>query len=60
VIVALRTERVGDALRVCWRTGRPARTSVFYITGAAERVLSGDPIAAQNASCTDASSSRPP
>jgi hypothetical protein len=51
--VELRTERVGDAVRVHWRTDRPARTSVFYVTGAAERVLSGEPIAAQNVVAED-------
>jgi hypothetical protein len=44
---------VGDALRVRWRTDRPARTTVFYVTGAAERVLDGDPIAAQNVVAKD-------
>ena len=51
--VGLRTERVGDAVRVRWRTDRPARSSVFYVTGAAERVLSGEPIAAQNVVAKD-------
>ena len=46
--VGLRAERVGDAVRVRWRTDRPARSSVFYVTGAAERVLRGEPPAAQN------------
>jgi hypothetical protein len=44
---------VGDALRVRWRTDRPARSTVFYVTGAAERVLKGDPIAARNVAAED-------
>ena len=51
--VDLRAVRTGDAVRVSRRTDRPTRSSVFYVTGAAERVLRGEPLAAQNVVARD-------